>query len=100
MLRALQFDVEVMLPFQFVLRYADALGYSTSSTASGHSRWRGKEANRLRPVRFSNATAHCAVQLATDVHFDSRALDLPPPVLAAACLRLASVLMEVSHSFP
>lgn len=44
--------------------------------------------------RFAASTTHCALKLASDVYFDAGALDLPPFVVAAASLQIASMLVE------
>uniref|UniRef100_K3WEG8 Cyclin N-terminal domain-containing protein n=1 Tax=Globisporangium ultimum (strain ATCC 200006 / CBS 805.95 / DAOM BR144) TaxID=431595 RepID=K3WEG8_GLOUD len=68
-LRVLDFDVDVTLPFNYLFKYAAQLKLVASTT-------------------------HCAVKLASDVYFDARALALPPFVVAAASLHIASKLVE------
>lgn len=53
-----------------------------------------KEVRAVGVDRFSRATAACALRLASDALLDAAALDVPPPVLAAASLRLASLVTE------
>ncbi|GAB9471415.1 hypothetical protein Gpo141_00008628 [Globisporangium polare] len=73
-LRVLGFEVDVAMPFNFLFSYA-------------------------RQNRFSASTVHCALKLASDAYFDARALDLPAFVVAAASLRIASViLLEDQHA--
>ncbi|KAF1327023.1 hypothetical protein FI667_g7947, partial [Globisporangium splendens] len=68
-LRVLGFDVDVALPFNYLFKYAEQL-------------------------KFAAPTTHCAVKLASDVYFDARVLALPPFVIAAASLHIASKLVE------
>ncbi|TMW63496.1 hypothetical protein Poli38472_002437 [Pythium oligandrum] len=73
-LRALQFDVDVVLPFAYLLNYA-------------------------HQGRFKQATAHCALALANDILCAEEALLFPAFVLAACCLYTASQMLEDDGEF-
>ncbi|RLN88499.1 hypothetical protein BBJ28_00002170 [Nothophytophthora sp. Chile5] len=117
-LRVLQFELDVALPFHFLFNYAHIYKQVTpkqltvlQSFPSSDNCWKpdsdscsscdpmcffvlGVASSVLTIASFSSATTHCAVRLASDAFFDSAALQFPPFVLAAASLAIAVTLLE------
>jgi hypothetical protein len=95
-LRVLDFDVDVTLPFNYLFKYAAQLKYAPLQALTCMCLLHLKPSLYVYYMRrLVASTTHCAVKLASDVYFDARALALPPFVVAAASLHIASKLVEV-----